>query len=320
MRPGHKISIAMTTYNGERFLPEQLDSFLWQTRLPDELVVCDDGSRDGTLTILQKYAEQAPFPIRIYRNPQNLGFSKNFEKAIAHCSMEIITLSDQDDVWLPEKLATIEQVFGEHPQIGAIFHDAYTVDENLVDLGHNLWKFHHLPNIKKTYGPSEFTKTLINKRFLHGFALSFRSNLCELILPFPPSWNHDHWVPFIASLFSSILLLHVKLVKYRQHLSQYSGARPTNIITKMHNNINAKRVYYKNELNRWNNAIFFLSSLNQKNNNEIISFLKDKICHYETRAQESYMSRLPLIWRDLLLGRYHRHSSGWMSFLKDLLF
>jgi len=104
------LSVAMCTYNGEQYLQEQLDSIIAQTRLPNEVVVCDDGSTDATLQILDEFQETAPFPVRIYRNGTRLGPTKNFEKAIKLCSGNVIALSDQDDVWMPHKLERLEEV------------------------------------------------------------------------------------------------------------------------------------------------------------------------------------------------------------------
>ena len=91
-----KVSIALCTYNGSEFLGEQLASFLTQTRLPDEIVVCDDCSLDSTVQILDDFAAHAPFPVRIYRNEKNLRSTKNFEQAIDLCEGDIILLADQE--------------------------------------------------------------------------------------------------------------------------------------------------------------------------------------------------------------------------------
>src|SRR5882762_9087557 len=99
-----KISIAMCTYNGARYLREQLDSIAAQTRPPSELIVCDDNSLDETREIVAGFAASAPFPVRLGVNEQNLGSIRNFERAIKLCEGDLIALSDQDDVWLPEKL------------------------------------------------------------------------------------------------------------------------------------------------------------------------------------------------------------------------
>ena len=129
------ISIAMATYNGARYVREQLDSFAAQTRLPDELVVRDDGSSDETTAIVEAFAAEAPFPVRLTQNARNLGLTKNFEAAIEDCSGDLIFLSDQDDVWFPEKLATVEAVFAAHPEAMVVINDAENTDENLHPSG-----------------------------------------------------------------------------------------------------------------------------------------------------------------------------------------
>lgn len=98
-----RVSVAMTTYNGERFLARQLDSLLAQTRRPDEIVVCDDASSDGTWALLEAYAAQHP-EVKIHRNPASLGVDRNFLKAISLCSGTFLLLCDQDDEWLPNKV------------------------------------------------------------------------------------------------------------------------------------------------------------------------------------------------------------------------
>src|SRR6266567_6944512 len=103
-----RISVAMCTYNGARFLREQLESIAAQSRLPDELVVCDDGSTDETVETIKAFVGRAPFAVRLEINSKNLGSTKNFEKAIGLCEGEIIALADQDDVWKPQKLAVLE--------------------------------------------------------------------------------------------------------------------------------------------------------------------------------------------------------------------
>lgn len=129
----------MCTYNGEAYLREQLNSFLAQTRLPDELIVCDDGSIDATVSILHSFKETAPFPVTIFVNERNLRVCKNFEKAISYCTGDIIALSDQDDIWLPEKLATLLDAFDKHPGCGYVFSNAHLIDEQGRDVGWDLW-------------------------------------------------------------------------------------------------------------------------------------------------------------------------------------
>ena len=92
-----RVTIALATYNGERYLQEQLDSFLAQTRLPDELIVVDDKSTDGTLNILRQFADSAPFSVRWFQNDNNLGYCGNFNQVLLRVDSDIVFLSDQDD-------------------------------------------------------------------------------------------------------------------------------------------------------------------------------------------------------------------------------
>ena len=113
------ISVALCTYNGARFLEEQLASLLAQNRRPDELVVCDDRSTDSTVQMLESFSRSAPFPVRIQVNPVNLGSTVNFDRAMRLCAGSLIAFCDQDDIWLPHKLecndlfaAAVAQVSG----------------------------------------------------------------------------------------------------------------------------------------------------------------------------------------------------------------
>jgi len=129
-----RISVAMATYNGERFLREQLDSLARQTLPPSELVIGDDGSTDNTLEIIGGFARTAPFPIRVYRNEVNLGFTLNFLQTAARCSGELIAFCDQDDIWLPNKLERCVGVFRDR-DIVLMIHSAEVIDETGAKLG-----------------------------------------------------------------------------------------------------------------------------------------------------------------------------------------
>ena len=123
-------SVALCTYNGERFLSQQLESLAAQTVLPDELVICDDASSDGSIRILEVFAKNAPFIVRIFKNPKNLGYIKNFEQAIGLCSMDVIFLCDQDDYWESEKLNQVLKVFDTEEDVGMVLHGFRKIDLN----------------------------------------------------------------------------------------------------------------------------------------------------------------------------------------------
>src|SRR5262249_10358275 len=110
-----KIAVALCTYNGERFLAHQLATVAAQTRLPDELVVCDDSPSATSATLARQCGESACFPVRVETNSATLGSTPNFERAVRLCQGDIIAFADQDDVWLPHKLAVTEKALRDNP-------------------------------------------------------------------------------------------------------------------------------------------------------------------------------------------------------------
>jgi glycosyl transferase family 2 len=130
-----KISIALATYNGERWLREQLDSLARQTLLPCELVVSDDQSTDGTLDVVQQFAGTSPFPVRVLREDVRRGFADNFMNALRGCTGDAVAYCDQDDVWRPTKLERCAAAMDSDSGITLVHHDSEEVDGDLRSLG-----------------------------------------------------------------------------------------------------------------------------------------------------------------------------------------
>src|SRR5262249_35592906 len=126
-------------------LPAQLASYVNQDRLPDELVVGDDGSTDETPSIIHEFSRSAPFPVRFQVNSQRLGVGSNFDQAIQRCSGEFIALSDQDDEWRPDKLSQLVTLLQQHPQAGYACSDAELIDEAGRSLSSRLWEQYRCP-------------------------------------------------------------------------------------------------------------------------------------------------------------------------------
>lgn len=221
-----KISIAMTTFNGERFLSEQLDSIFAQMRLPDELVVCDDGSTDHTQDTLRGYAERSPFPIKVVVNDERLGAIKNFEKAIDLCSGDLIVLCDQDDVWRPQKLKVLEAHFAADPGLGVVLSNADLIDRAGNSLPGDLWSRSRL-NADRQQALSSSTRydLLFGLPFTTGATMAFRSRFKPLVLPIPeiPTFFHDRWIAVLISTVAGMSLIPQKLTAYRIHPEQQLG-------------------------------------------------------------------------------------------------
>ena len=217
------ISIALCTYNGERFLPEQLASIQNQTRLPDELVVCDDRSTDRTVALVREFAASVTYPVKIFENERNLGFAANFENAIRRCEGDLIALSDQDDIWYPTRLARCEREFEAHPEVGLVFSDADLIDQHGRLIGQTIWqKLGFIGKPKQDLLSGQFV-VLAKHRFVTGATMMFRTNLRERFLPIGAGWIHDEWIAMIVAAFSHLLPIEEPLLRYRTHGEQQIG-------------------------------------------------------------------------------------------------
>jgi len=226
-----RLSIALCTYNGERYLQEQLDSILNQTILPDEVIICDDHSSDCTWSILEKFKLQAQFEVCLIQNVENVGSTANFAKAISLCSGDIIFLSDQDDVWLPQKIEKMANVFKTDQEVGMVFSDACLTDEFLQPYSKSLWECIGFDsNIQNLCLSGKLWTVLAQESYVTGATMVFRSKWKFLMYPFPSDWIHDEWITFLIGLFSSIKTVPEQLILYRQHSKQQIGIKIKSIL------------------------------------------------------------------------------------------
>jgi glycosyltransferase involved in cell wall biosynthesis len=217
------ISIAMCTYNGDRFLGEQLRSLREQTKPPCEIVICDDGSTDTTQQLVREFAASAPFPVAFVSNPANLGSTGNFDQAIGLCRGQAIALCDQDDLWAPNKLERIAQILEQDPAVGGLFSDATLINHESQLLPESLWE-------RRKYTPRmqrELRRTgvaqLLRYNPATGATFAFRASFVPLIRPIPAEWVHDAWIALLIATQSRLLLLPEKLISYRIHSAQQIG-------------------------------------------------------------------------------------------------
>ncbi|MCJ7933545.1 MAG: glycosyltransferase family 2 protein [Chryseobacterium sp.] len=220
-----KTSVALCTYNGEKYITSQLNSILSQTIAVDEIIVCDDGSSDSTMDIVQLYKEKHPSVFKVYRNEKNLRSVKNFEKAISLCTHEIIFLSDQDDVWENNKVEAHLNYFGQHPNIQVIATNGYCIDNH--DEKKEMYSFWDVPAIAKSTDTDYTIRDTLSKvaNIATGASMSLRKSFLPEIIPFPnaPHLHHDEWMAFIASQKDAFAMLNEKLFSYRIHDSQQIG-------------------------------------------------------------------------------------------------
>ncbi|WP_128330144.1 glycosyltransferase [Apibacter sp. HY039] len=219
-----RVSVAICTYNGENYLREQLDSILSQTVQPDEVVICDDGSTDQTLSIIEEFQSRYPSIINIFQNLTNLKVIKNFEKAINLCNGDIIFLSDQDDIWFPYKIETVLNHFQKKPQCKAFFHDLKLMKED-SELQQTIWDVLLFKNVFNNISlNSKFVEYLLKyNNVVTGAALAFKKEVKNDILPLDSGLIHDYQIAIKLAIKNSISAIPETLGYYRLHKGQQIG-------------------------------------------------------------------------------------------------
>ena len=237
-----RISVAMATYNGAKYLQEQLDSIRKQRCAPYELVVTDDGSTDDTVAIVETFAVEAPFPVRVFRGKTHLNFANNFLKCASLCVGDWIAFCDQDDSWYDNKLQRMAEVIDQHchDDIVMLCHSADLVDQNLKKVGRRL------PNFAR-----DELKPM-NSHFgfwcVGGCVMAFNAKLIRQIdpslrprdhfLPYSPKTDkypwlpHDKWICMLANACGNTAYVSELLGMYRRHENAYTGSyeNPTFVV------------------------------------------------------------------------------------------
>jgi len=319
-------SIVLCTYNGVKYLKEQLDSILEQTILPDEMIICDDGSVDVTLEIIEEFKKEVKFKVDIYHNEKTLGSTKNFEKAIKLCNGDIIVLCDQDDIWFPKKIEEIKKTFIEFPNAGYIFSNGLIFDEQLPYLNINLWDrflFTEKQKIKFNKSSLKQLEILLTHNIVTGATMAINNKIIDLVLPIPEDWIHDDWI----SLFSSAIgykgiPINKNLIKYRIHKKQLCGIGDYNanrLINSIKKAVNSNSASYNKRAEQLFKIIRHLESKNLLEQ-EVKKILEDGIEHLKTRQcihKHSRLKRHCFIFKEILKGHYHKYANGWKSIAKD---
>jgi glycosyltransferase involved in cell wall biosynthesis len=323
-----RLSVAMCTYNGARFLREQLESIAAQTRLPDELVVCDDRSADESPEIVRNFAKNAPFPVRLEINGTNLGSTKNFEKAIGLCQGGLISLADQDDVWKPQKLAVLERTLNDHPEAGYVFSDAELVDDVGRSTGKGLWASLRInvARIDEFRGTNQFS-ILFGRSMVTGATMVFRASLKRTLLPISRHLVHDYWISLVSSGIGAFgIPVHEKLIQYRKHGGQQIGPGSKSLIERVRQARQLEASQYDRLAQGYEDARgrFLLAAVEGRvYPASYMDLIEEKIAHLSRRAaarSASGTAKVSGVLAEIITGRYGRFSGSWRAVIKDLCF
>lgn len=319
------VSVALCTYNGARFVAEQVRSILAQSSPADQIVISDDGSTDATLDVVRAElaaAGAAPHEVIILENPAPLGVTRNFEQAVLACTGDLIVLSDQDDLWIPDRLARAVKEFAARPDLLLLHGDARLVDEAGGPLGHSLFEA-----IEFTAGEQREVRrghaldVLLRRNVVTGATVVFRRSLLDVASPFPDAWVHDEWLAIIAAISGAVDFIDAPLIDYRQHGSNEIGAaRPTMAVRT--SRLREPRLERNRRLLARAEALQErVVALGDAVPDAVAGLVRQKVAHERFRSAlpRSRMLRLVPILRAAASGSYRRFGRAHYDILRDLV-
>ena len=303
MKDKKLVSIALCTYNGDAYLKQQLDSIINQSYPEIELIVVDDCSTDNTLNILKEYSARYSF-IKLFINPQNLGYIRNFEKAMSLCNGDFIALSDQDDIWDLNKIEKQVKAIGNNL---LIYHDSEFVDQN----GESLSLY--MSDIMNLYRGDQ-PEVFLFFNCISGHSVLMKKELRNELLPFPEAYFHDWWMGYVGTNLGSIDFIEESLVKYRQHQKA-----DTNILKRKRDNT------LKNPISasiKFEQKLLWIKSCVNYPKNKNPEFIKKLYAEFKKNKEEYFsFGLLKLIYRnrDLLFSINKKNVFSKLNFvLKEL--
>jgi len=307
MRGPYTVSVVLACCRGEKYLAEQLSSILAQTVVPDEILVCDDSPDDASCRIAAGFDR-----VRVLRNSPPLGVARNFARGIAEAKGELIFLSDQDDVWLPDRVGRMIARLGD---AGGVFCNSTLVDGDLRPLGRDHWTMRGFPPeelAELRRGPSEARmRELFLRRVLPaGHDMMFRAALREKILPMPDLIAcHDSWIGLVVAYSGGWAVCDAELTLFRQHGDNLSGMGRRSAWQEAKKSIADNTFAWSEKLYR--------AAYERTGDAALLARAE----HSAARAgmDVSLVRRLPAVWREWRSGRYRRFARGWRSLAQDLL-
>lgn len=206
-----KLSVCIATYNGSKYLKEQLDSILKQLGPGDEIIISDDTSSDGTVEILKDYAKK-DYRIRLHLNQKFRDPIKNFQNALSNANGDFIYLSDQDDVWLDNKINTINELLKEYD---LVLHNSIMTDENLNVIHPSFFDF---------FGSKKGLIKNILKSSYYGSCMAFQKWILDKSIPFPDTREigHDLWIGLVAEMKGKVKFINIPFLLYRRHRDTFT--------------------------------------------------------------------------------------------------
>lgn len=313
-----RISVALCTYNGERFIAQQIESILAQSMPVDEIVLGDDASSDNTVQIVEELVGRTNIDLMVRRHNPGLGVRGNFADAISATTGDVIILCDQDDVWHRDKVEKLVEALGDKELVHS---DARLVDAEgnpkgsalLEELNVSAWE-------KRNLVDGDALAVLLKRNLVTGATAAVKGEFARSIMPVPDGWIHDEWLAFIAAFDRQLVLLPEALTDYRQHENNQIGAKKEPLSVQIKRKISADSDDDARRLTRALSASHFVNTT-QRGTVEQRHRLEEAVKHQQARSlmPKGHFSRIPALMSEASKGNYSKYSRGIWAFGRDLL-
>ena len=321
-----RVSVALGTHNGARYLGEQLDSILRQTHPVAEIVLSDDASTDGTVelaerAVAERRATDAATPaLVVLRNPVALGVTANFEQAIGATSGDLIALSDQDDVWHPDRVARAVAAFTARPGVDLVAAEARLVDDGGAPLGASLFETLGVDaGVRDRLAAAPFEE-LLKRNVVTGATAMFTSRLARRAAPFPSGWVHDEWLAVVASMTGGIAVIPDAVIDYRQHGGNQIGVTRLGAggrLARLREPRTARNARLLTRAQELAERVPELGGGDSRVEAEAAAKLAHEVMRQGIPA--SRLRRIGPVWREWRTGAYARYGLGAQDVLRDLV-
>ena len=313
-----RISVALCTYNGERFIAQQIESILAQSMPVDEIVLGDDASSDNTVQIVEERVAGTNIDLMVRRHNPGLGVRSNFADAISATTGDVIILCDQDDLWHRDKVKKLVEALGDKELVHS---DARLVDAEgnpkgsalLEELNVSAWE-------KRNLVDGDALAVLLKRNLVTGATAAVKGEFARSIMPVPDGWIHDEWLGFIAAFDCQLVLLPEALTDYRQHENNQIGAKKEPLFVQIKRKISADSDDDARRLTRALSASHFVNTT-QRGTAEQRHRLEEAVKHQQARSlmPKGHFSRIPTLMGEASKGNYSKYSRGIWAFGRDLL-